>query len=67
MAAGEAAYSKTKKRRRVNNTYKLIVAAGGLFILGLLLLIRTATVAIYNNGSNIDKNTTVDMVLLKVG
>ena len=42
MAAGQAAYSKTKNWKRVSNAYRMIVIAGGLFILGLMLLIGTA-------------------------
>ena len=47
LAAGEAAYNKTKNRKRVNAAYKMIVVAGGFFILGLLLLIGTAIATIY--------------------
>lgn len=42
MAAGEAAYSVIKNWRRVNIAFKMIVVAGGLFVLGLMLLISMA-------------------------
>lgn len=53
MAAGEAAYRKTRNWKQVNAAYKMIVAAGGLFILGLVLLIGTAITSTY--GKTADK------------
>ncbi len=61
MAAGEAAYNKTKNRKRVTNAYKMIVAAGGFFILGLVLLISTAIAATSNDTRNNDKKTAANM------
>ncbi len=63
MAAGEAAYSRIKNSKRVYNAYKMIVAAGGLFILGLILLISTAIVATYNNTSKTGQKQSTNMVL----
>jgi hypothetical protein len=62
MAAGEAAYSKTKNWKRVNKAYRMIVAAGGLFILGLVLLISTAITATYNNATINEKKPTANKV-----
>jgi len=47
MAAGEAAYGRTKNLKRVNRAYKMIVTAGGFFILGLVLLVGTAIATTY--------------------
>jgi hypothetical protein len=55
MAAGEAAYSRTKNYQRVRSAYKMIITAGGFFILGLILLIGTAIAATYNNNLLKDK------------
>jgi hypothetical protein len=49
MAAGEAAYNRTKNWKKVNTAYNMIVAAGFFFILGLVLLIGTAVTTTYNN------------------
>lgn len=62
MAAGEAAYSRTKNWKQVNRAYKMIVAAGGLFILGLVLLISTAIVSTYGNSTTTDKKPTANSV-----
>ena len=58
MAAGEAAYRGTKNCKRVSNAFKMIVAAGGSFILGLVLLISTAVASTHS-----DTTTKVKTVL----
>jgi hypothetical protein len=62
MAAGDAAYGKVKNWKRANNAYKMIVAAGGLFILGLVLLICTAIFSTHNNATRNDKQPTASQV-----
>ena len=60
MAAGEAAYGRTKNWKRVKKAYKMIVIAGGFFILGLMLLISTAIAATFNNTRAVDKDPTAN-------
>lgn len=55
MAAGEAVYNGTKNDRQINSAYTMIVAAGGLFILGLMLPIATSITATYVSGISKDK------------
>lgn len=66
MAAGQAGYSKTKNWKRVSDAYRMIVAAGGLFILGLVLLIGTAVAATYNNTATTDKKPTANIGFVQV-
>lgn len=47
MAAGEAVYTKEVNRLKAAKAYRMIIAAGGLFILGLILLISTVITATY--------------------
>ena len=55
MAAGEAAYSRIKNWQRVNAAYKMIITAGGFFILGLILLIGTAIEVTYSSSTSKSK------------
>jgi O-antigen/teichoic acid export membrane protein len=48
MAAGEAAYNRRKNQKRVYLSFKMIITAGGFFILGLMLLITTAITTMYS-------------------
>lgn len=67
MAAGEAAYNRIKNWQRVNTANKIIVAVGGFFILGLVLLIGTAITATYGNTIVKEKKQPLTLILPIVG
>jgi len=47
MAAGEAVYNGTKNYSQISAAYNMIILSGGLFVLGLILLIATSITATY--------------------
>ncbi len=65
MAAGEAAYNKTKDWRKINRSFKMIVFAGAAFVLGLILLISTVVTATLSKNNPIKNKTTENISFKK--
>ena len=51
MAAGKAAYQGIKNYSQITSAYIMIIVAGGLFILGLILIISTSITTTYSNNT----------------
>ncbi|MCW3091823.1 MAG: hypothetical protein JWP81_2892 [Ferruginibacter sp.] len=66
-AAGEATYDDTKNDKRVSDAYKMIVTAGGFFILGLILLIGTAIFSTYSSTISKEHKAAARIELPKLG
>jgi len=68
IAAGAAAYSpknwEEKNRGRVKRAFNMIIAAGGLFILGLVFLIWAAIAVTYQDTTSKSQKTNITTIKL---